>query len=507
MSAPHFWPAWLLAGTLALGFCAAPAQEAEPPHEIDWSAAEKLIASERERWDVPGIAVSVVDGSGRTWTTASGVLGLDNQQPVNPQTVFAIGSCTKAFTAAALLMLADEGRLDLDKPVSSYFESLKFPTDELTQQVTLRDLLSHRTGLPSNNLMFWNADVDREALIERIRFLPPRFPLGQRFQYQNVLYLAVGQTIPAVTGQNWDDFVTERLLESLEMKASHASLSRFNKTESRNIASAHIKIDGRLEAIPRYDGVNIGPAGAIHSNVVDMARWVAMLLRGGVAGESRILNAKDVEAMYAPEIQVPKNDQASMLFPFADSLSYGLGWFAHEYHGHQIVEHGGTSDGMSSWVLWMPEEDLGVVVLTNSLNVGVSNSIAYRIADWLGRDPAPTATAFEKITRTFNSMLKVARFRSSNSSWTAAASPDRCAGRFENALYGGAEIRAEGRKLSISLLGRQGALHPAGGSSFQVDWGNDLFLMMAVPKLRFAAGKDPSLDSWVISGQAWPRKE
>lgn len=475
--------------------------------DLDLDAAEEYIASALENAGVPGAAVGIVHGRGLGWSASFGVLGLDDDTPVNCETIFAIGSCTKAFTAASLLMLEDEQRVDLDRPASSYLPSLQFPTEELTRRVTLRDLLSHRTGLPGDNLMFWNADVDRDTLLSRIRFLSPTFPLGQRFQYQNVLYLAAGEVVSAIAQSNWDDFVTARILLPLGMNSTHANARSLARADLRNVASAHIKIDGAFEVIPLFDGSNVGPAGSIHSSVEDMARFVSMLLRGGVADEHQIISQDAVRAMYAPEVPIAKSDQISMLFPFSSSLSYGLGWLVHDYHGHRVVEHGGTSDGMSAWVLWMPENDLGVIVLTNSLNIGVSNSIAYRIVDdWLEIDPAPASKAYGGIAQQFSSIVGVSRFKPSGGKWSPTYPPERCVGRYANALYGNAEVRLDrDRRLTLALLGREGELHDSGGSTFQVDWGDDLFLLRSIPAVRFVPNVDRNLDSLMIAGQQWPR--
>lgn len=500
MNSRHAWKTPLLAGLLLLS---------QPAHaqDLDRAAIKAYVDTLRERWEIPGIALAVVHSTEPAWYASSGVLGLDNPRPVDHDTLFAIGSCTKAFTAASLLMLARESEMSLDDPVAPCFTSLEFATDELNQHATLRDLLSHRTGLPGNNLMFWNANVDRETLIERVRFLTPRAPLGQRFQYQNVMYLVAGETIPQVSDQSWEDFTTTRILEPLEMTRSYATLARMIQAEHHNVASAHIRIDGECKKIPHYDGANIGPAGSMHSTARDMARWVAMLLRRGSSGSHRLLSEEDVQALRAPEIEIPPGDQLAMLFPAADSVAYGLGWITHEYQGQPVVEHGGTSDGMSSWVLWMPESDLGVVVLTNSLNGGLANAIAYYIVDdWLGRDPTSMSDSLEKVIEMFHTRANVARFRPTPQRRPASFSLDRCTGRFRSDLYGSAVIHRDTDTLTITLLGRKGVLHPNGDTGFRIDWGDDLFLAMAVPALRFTEGDDPSLDRLLFAGERWPRE-
>jgi CubicO group peptidase (beta-lactamase class C family) len=494
-------------GFLLLAIALASSAHAQTARGSDWEALDAHVDSSLDRWAVPGVAVGVVLGGELVWAHASGVRSLNEATPVDRNTVFAIGSATKTFTAAAIQLLADEGRIDVDRAAVEYMPELRLATDDLTEAVTARDLLSHRTGLPPDNLMYWGADVGRDELVRRVRFLSPTAPLRRSFQYQNVLYLVAGQLVPAVSRKTWDELVQERLFAPLGMSSSTTSVPA---GDVDNVADAHASLDGEWHVIDLLDVSNCGPAGAIHSNVVDMASWMKMLLEGGVYDGRRVLTERAVTDMQAAAIGIPGSGQYGMLFPLSQGASYGLGWFLHEYRGRRILEHGGSTDGMHSLVFLVPEEGLGVVVLTNALAFGLPHSIAYRVLDTLtGEAPEPASDAFWRLWTAFQPQIRLRRFQAPD----PPPSPpgdlvERVLGRYSDPRYGNAEVRREGDLFTLHVLGRAGRAYPSGDSGFSVDWGEDLFLHLSAPTFRFAPDpRDAREDAIVLAGVRWTRDD
>lgn len=321
-------------------------------------------------WKVPGLAVGVVQDGHVIVARGYGVRELGKRGRVDADTLFTIASNTKAFTAAALGLLVAQGKLRWDDRIVKYVPQFRLSSAYATQETTLRDLLSHRTGYCDPTSMWYMADDTIEKLMERLRYQEPRYGFRAHFCYNNTTYLMAAQVIPRLTGATWGRYVTQHLLVPLQM--TRTVTSDTDLKTATDVAMPHGKVDGKVRVIRRYWVHNSGvfaPAGAINSSVGDMNHWLLMLLADGRYRGRRVLPSAVVRAMETPQEPIQADTEvgrlARMLTPTGRFYSYGLGLILEEYGGHKLVWHAGNIDGMSSAVALVPAEHVGVVVLSN----------------------------------------------------------------------------------------------------------------------------------------------
>jgi CubicO group peptidase (beta-lactamase class C family) len=332
-------------------------------------------------WKVPGFAVAIVKDDKVVFAKGYGLRELNKPATVDADTLFAIASNSKAFTAAALAILVDEGKLKWDDPVTKYLPWFQLYDPWVTREMTVRDLLCHRSGLAtfSGDLLWYESTYSREEIIRRARFLKPETSFRSRFGYQNILFVTAGEIIPVITGKTWDEFVRERFFVPLGMARTITAHRQL--LAATNVATPHNELLGTIRVI-RYGEVdNAGSAGAIKSSVADMAQWIRLQLGRGTFGGKKIFGAARSREMWSPHtITGSISEQAEKFNPTTHFNLYGLGWSLNDYQGRKVVSHGGGLDGMVSRVALMPEENLGLVVLTNSESV-VPNIISNKIFD------------------------------------------------------------------------------------------------------------------------------
>lgn len=324
---------------------------------------DAYIEKAMREWRVPGLALGVVEGDSVVWAKGYGVRNMDIGAPVDEHTLFTIASATKAFTVASLAMLVSEGKLGWDDPVTELLPGFRLYDPYVTREITVRDLLSHRGGLPEPDRLFAASASDRDELLGRLRYLEPTFSFRSGFGYQNTMFTAAGQLIPALTDMTWDEFVQERIFRPLGMRSSNTSVPVLEPTA--NVATPYAVIDDTVRAIPWDYADQDAPAGAINSSIADMMQWIRLQLgRGSFEGNS-LIDPELVEEMRTPQTIIRREGLWNTVFPPGHFLTYGLGWFVYDYHGYKIVDHGGAADGMHAMVALLPEKQLGLVVLTN----------------------------------------------------------------------------------------------------------------------------------------------
>jgi CubicO group peptidase (beta-lactamase class C family) len=409
-----------------------------------------VVATMRD-WKVPGAAVAVVKDDAVIYLKGYGVLRSGDTARVTPETMFGIGSISKSFTAAALGLLVDEHKIGWDDLVVDRLPGFALATPAATATTTIRDLLSHRTGLPGENLVFWGSDLSRGEVVRRIRFLPLAFAPRTTFEYQNLAFVAAGEIIPAVTGTSWDDFIERRLFQPLGMTRSTTrvgNLSRFT-----NVATPHAPRGGTIAPISWLNLDNAGPAGSIVSSVRDMASYVRLQLGRGAIKGTRLLSDSVIGQLHAGNTIVPLQSGIGPAFPDAHFIEYGLGWFRQDYHGYLIVTHGGQTDGMHANLAVVPELRLGVVMLTNSVAFGYPLSVTLRIIDqYLGRPPRDWSTEIKSGLAVFNQLPPPAPAEVTGA--PATIPPSELAGRYSHDYLGDAVVTMEGGRLRLALLGR-----------------------------------------------------
>ena len=445
---------------------------------------DQYITATMPDWGVPGVAVAVVKDDRIVYSRGFGVRRLDDTSRVTPETMFAIGSITKSFAAAALGILVDEGRIGWRDPVVSRLPGFAMATPEATAGTTIEDLLSHRTGLPGENVVFWGSDVGRAEVVRRIRFLPLAYPPRTTFEYQNLAFVTAGEIVPAITGTSWDDFVAERVFRPLGMSRSTTRVSEVSKFG--NVATAHAPRNGKVAPISLLNLDNAGPAGSIVSSSLDMARYARLQLQRGTLEGTRILTDSTVRQLHAGRTIVPVQSGIGLAFPDAHLIQYGLGWFIQDYHDHLIVTHGGQTDGMHANLLLAPELGLGIVVLTNAVMFGYPIALSYRILDgFLGRPARDWSRELKSRLAPFNEAppappAAVAGRR-------PAIPPSGLVGRYRDDYLGEAVVSAEGQQLSLAMLGRKVALSHWRDEQYAVHWPDQL-LQGAVGTATFEPG-------------------
>lgn len=453
-------------GLLALTFVVCrPATGAEPLAEVDAYAAKAMAD-----WQVPGMAIAVVKDDQVLLAKGYGVRKLGEDQPVDSQTLFAIGSTSKAFTAAVLAILIDEQKLAWDDAAIRHLPNLVFYDPYVTRELTVRDLLCHRSGLARADMLWFGSAYSRDEVLRRLRYLKPSWSFRSHFGYQNIMYLAAGQLAAQVAGQSWDDQIKQRLFLPLGMKSSVTSTNDLAARD--NVATPHAKIDDQVQAIAYRNIDNVAPAGSINSCVDDMCQWLRLQLGQGVYAGNRLLSEAAIAEMQAAQMTTPLDDEMRQKYPDAHLMAYGLGWFLHDYHGRKIVEHGGHIDGMSAQVMLAPEEKLGVVVLMNSGGSMLPRAMAFYLVDQLlgtsSRDwSAYELEQFQK--QEAKDKAEKAKQEAERKTDTKPSLPlPDYAGAYTDELYGDAVVTCEQDKLVL-----------ARGPAFVADlshWHYDTFL-------------------------------
>ncbi|HEX8338113.1 MAG TPA: serine hydrolase, partial [Pyrinomonadaceae bacterium] len=328
---------------------------------------DEYAAKAGREWKVPGFSVAIVKDDKVVFVKGYGVRELGKTEPVDKDTLFAVASNTKAFTSAALATLVDEGKLKWDDPVTKHLPYFQLFDPYVTREMTVRDLLSHRSGLATfgGDLLWYETTYSREEIIRRVRFLKPTHGFRSRYGYQNIMFLAAGEIVPAVTGKSFDDYVRERFLAPLGMTRTVTTYKQL--LSSQNVAAPHNETDGRVKVVKYSNVDSAGGAAVINSTAAEMAEWVRLQLGRGTYGGKRFFSADRSREMWTPHTIVSGVSESAEKFnPTVHFNLYGLGWALSDYRGRKVVTHSGGLDGMTSRVALLPEENLGVVILTNS---------------------------------------------------------------------------------------------------------------------------------------------
>ncbi|NIM58137.1 MAG: serine hydrolase [Candidatus Aminicenantes bacterium] len=321
--------------------------------------AEKVMAE----WRVPGMAVGVIKDGEIVYMRGFGYRDVEKQLPVTPRTLFAIGSSTKAFTAMAVGMLVDDGKLDLDTPVIEYLPDFRLFEDYATLHTTPRDLLCHRTGMPSYDSLWFLSHGSRDEFYRRLRYLEPNHGFRDIFQYNNLMYMVAGILVGRLSGGSWEEFVVERIFKPLGMERSNFSV--IDSQKANDYAKPYVTFSGKTEKVPFRNIDTTGPAGSVNSCIEDLMEWVMLHIDNGKVGDRQLISETSLAEMFLPHMTIRNPGCAKI----AQSSMYGQGWYISDYRGHRLMEHGGNIDGFSAVVSFLPKEKAGVVVLTNSLNI------------------------------------------------------------------------------------------------------------------------------------------
>jgi CubicO group peptidase (beta-lactamase class C family) len=333
-----------------------------------------------KEWHAAGVTIAVVEKNKVLLAKGYGYKDYENKTPVTENTLFAIGSCTKAFTSSLLAFPMKDGKLDLDKPVNHYLPELRFIKDELTNSITTRDMMCHRTGMPRHDLAWYSSKTRRDSLLYIIRYFEPSAPLRQRWQYNNFMFLAQGSLAEKLSGQSWEALIKEKIFTPLGMNASNTSMNDHQKAPDFSLG--YREEDGKVIKMKFMNIDAIGPAGSINSNAKDMANWVMIWINGGKFNGKEILPAAYCNEAISSQMvingRLPSKEQPDVYLN-----NYGFAWFLSSYRGHYRVEHGGNIDGFSSNTSFFPSDSIGVFVSVNQNGSPLPNIIRNTIIDRL----------------------------------------------------------------------------------------------------------------------------
>jgi len=393
-----------------------------------------LVRRLMARDQIPGVAVGVLERGHLVFARGFGYRDVDSRLPVTPDTLFPLGSCSKAFTATAIALLADEGKIGLDTPVRTYLPDFSLEDRVASATLTPRDLLTHRSGLPRHDLFWYEAPFSRDELYHRLRFLEPGGPPRARFRYNSLMFVVAARIVEKVSGQSWESFVQERVLLPLDMRRTVLSPEAMEADSDH--ASPYSIREGRAREIPMLKGLNaIAPAGAVQSSVRDLARWLTFH-----ATRSPALLGEDLwRELHRPQVEMLEPDQR----PEVQRQSYALGWIHESYRGHTVVVHDGAIDGFIVHLGFVPESGQGLIILMNREHaVAALNALAYSAYDrLLGLEPLDWETRLRETPEPAQDLQDV----------PLDFPIEEVAGSYEHPAYGLLTVRANRDRLAMQF--------------------------------------------------------
>ena len=415
---------------------------------------DAYVARVMRTFEVPGIAIAIVKDGRVLLAKGYGVRKLGDPTPIDDRTLFGIASNTKAFTATAIGILVEEGKLEWDAPVINYLPWFQMYDPFVTRELTIRDLLVHRSGLGlgAGDLLWWpTSTYDRKEIARRLRYIKPETSFRSAYAYDNVLYSVAGEVIEAVSGQTWEDFVSSRILARVGMTGS--SVRHSAAAGGGNVATPHAEIDGRVRPISPFGSDNVNPAGGINANATDIAKWLMVQLDSGkLADGSRLFKPQTTFELWSIVTpyrvgRVPPDLAAQQ----ANVAGYALGFERRDLRGHKIVTHTGGLPGFVSRITLVPDERLGIAVFTNQEIGQAFQAITWRLLDhFTGAAPTDWLAVYQARKQRGDSMV-TAQERAATASRDTASRPslplEKYAGTYRDAWYGDISMALENGKL------------------------------------------------------------
>jgi CubicO group peptidase (beta-lactamase class C family) len=423
-----------------------------------------------QTYEVPGVAVGLVLDGQPALLRGYGVRQVGEAAPVDAETVFQLASVTKAFTAAALGSLVDEGQVAWDEPTINYLPELVLYDPYATQNVTLRDFLAHRSGLPSfGGDLLGQLGYERTEIVRRVRFIEPKESFREEAAYSNMGYFLAGEVGARRAGAPWNDLVTNRLIVPLGMSRTGTSIAE--RPADGNVSANHAVIDGRLQVIPREGSDAIGAANSMSASATDVVQFLQMLLGGGQLDGRQVLSSATVESLYQPSMVAEPGFTEMPPIGRDTGFAYSLGWGVFDYGGYRVLEKGGAVGGVRTIVMLVPEKQLGLVVLANRNITALPEAVRAEVLD---RFVAPSGRDLQGEIRE-----RQTRLEGMFAAATAPPSPtplsrplDTYTGTYENELYGRFTVVRDGEGLRVDAGPRPypGALTHLSDDTFALKW-------------------------------------
>jgi CubicO group peptidase (beta-lactamase class C family) len=435
---------------------------------------DEYVAKAVRDWNTPGLAIAVVKDGQVVFSKGYGVREAGKPAVVDTHTLFAIGSTTKAMTAALIGMLVDEKKVAWGDPVVKHLPWFQLKDPWLTREITVRDLLTHRAGLGNADYLWYGQTTPPREILQRVRLLEPSYSLRSSFIYQNVMYAAAGAVIEAASGQTWEQMMRARIFEPLGMTGSLATAATL--TRQPNVAMPHDVVAGQLRAIENASVDGVAPAGSVWSSVHDMSKWMQMLLDGGKAGGRTLLQPATVDELFKPHAMVTREG----FYPTARLTkphwtTYGLGWFQQDYRGRALDFHTGSIDGMVAIHGLIRDERLGVYVLANRDHAELRHALMLNVFDrYTGAGDRDWSADLLRLYGDLQAEAERVRKKEEGTRVTGT-SPTlplvRYAGTYSDPLYGDVIISLEGDRLRARYgTAFVGALEHWNYDTFRAAW-------------------------------------
>jgi CubicO group peptidase (beta-lactamase class C family) len=435
---------------------------------------DAYVAKGMKEWKVPGVAVGVVHGDFVVLLEGYGVRTMGKPERVDPNTLFAIASDTKAFTGILMAMLADSGKVHWDDHVSAYLPELQLYDPYVTRELAIRDLLTHRAGLARADLL-WTAGYGYSTAetLRRVRYLQPSWSMRTHYGYNNIMYGAAGEVIARASGMPWAELLRQRIFQPLGMTCSNTSVTQL--PSSPDVATPHAIVDSVLRT-ERYTNIDMIPAaGAINSCVADMVKWLRFQLDSGRVNGRALVSARNFRETHTPQLAIRIDSAYRVLNPATHLRSYAIGWVVQDYHGREMLSHAGNLSGMSAMVGLLPEERLGVVVLSNMEGQALRESLMYWIFDRYLGAPLKDWSAETLAEQQRNDVADAKAEREIEAKRVKGTHPplplEKYVGTYSDSLYGSATVRMENGHLVLALTPKTvGDLEHWQYDTFRVIW-------------------------------------
>jgi len=454
-----------------------------------------IVEKAMQAWEVTGLALVALQDDQLLISKGYGLREIGTQAKVDEHTLFAIGSNTKPFTATAIGLLVQEGKISWDDPVTQHLPGFALHDATATQNITVRDLLCHRSGLGT-----WSGDTlllsnyPTADIIGRIRHIPPGFGFRAGYGYSNLMFVTAGEIIPAVTGLTWGQFVSQRIFEPLGMTDSVTHWRQLR--ERQNVAAPHEAVDGRIRTVPYREDGNDGAAGSICCSIADMARWLRLHLNEGRLDGRQIVESSILEATRTPHTFISLLPEELKYFPTRHLSAYGLGWFLSDDYGRLVIRHTGGVDGMLSITVLVPQERLALAIFTNKLPNGAYLALAYSVLEkLLGRPPRDWIQTYREVDREARERAQKAdqqRREAQAMGTRPALALEEYVGMYRSLILGEATVTKTGSGLSLQLQAHaslSGALSHWHYDTFRCKWDDPVLRESLIPFITDGQGR------------------
>jgi len=335
-----------------------------------------------KQWEVPGAGVAVIKDGKIIYLKAFGTRDLNSGAPANTATLFSIGSTTKAMTAACLGMLVDEGKLSWEDDVIKYLPDFQLYDPYVTRELKIKDLLLHNSGVGNTDFLWGFMNIPQDEILRRMRMVKPSYSFRDGFIYQNIFYIAAGKVVEKISGQSWHDFVQARIFQPLGMNRTATKLKNI---KDDNYTKPHFKVNGKIQVIGYTNDDEVGPAGSVWSSIDDMSKWTQCMLDSSKYSGGRLLKPSTWALMFKPQTFVT----SSQFYPTQQLtkpnwITYGFGWFQHDYKGHKVNFHTGSLSGLIALHAQLPDQSIGYYFLGNYDHAEVRHALMYKAFDLFG---------------------------------------------------------------------------------------------------------------------------